>query len=422
MLEIIGENSVWSKRTLFIPVQLTACKSMKSNYLPLKRLRLKRFRSLLWADIPLTNPVFIVGKNGAGKSNLLKALEFIAACVNMPLESVFQLHGGLETVRYRTSGRSRPGNFGIRVDFSLPEGGEGWYAFEIKAMPNYQFQVVREQCVVGDDRFSREGENLHISTAGVAPRVTSEALILPLLGGTKEFKPVADLLNGIAVFSLDPRLIQELQEPDAGQSLKSNGSNLSSVLSNMEEGAVTRLSELLGTVVPGVTQVVPIKHGKRLTLKFTQAWKSQSGLDEETAHEAFAMSDGTMRILGILTAFLQNSRPKIIALEEPESTIHPEALSTLLDLIRGFCRKSQVIVTTHSPELLDCDWVEPDNIRVATWSRGVTQILPLEAASTATLKQHLMGAGEMMRTEGLPPENLFENINPEQGELFSSNS
>ena len=130
------------------------------------------------------------------------------------------------------------------------------------------------------------------------------------------------------------------------------------------------------------------------------------------------MSDGTMRLLGILVAFLQSSRPQVIALEEPESTIHPEALATLLDLIRGFSKNTQVIVSTHSPELLDCDWIGPENLRVATWREGVTQILPLNTAGTETLRSHLMGPGEMMRSEGLQPAGLFENIDPEQGELF----
>ena len=148
---------------------------MKSDFLAITRIRLRRFRSLLWADIALTNPLFIVGKNGSGKSNFLKALEFIAQCVSMPLESVFQLHGGLETMRFRPGGRSRPGNFGIRVDFVLPNGESGWYAFEIKAMPPYKFEVLKEQCVSGSHSFSRTGEEAQpqnlwvVSGSGRAP-------------------------------------------------------------------------------------------------------------------------------------------------------------------------------------------------------------------------------------------------------------
>lgn len=392
---------------------------MNSQFLPITRLRLKRFRSLLWADVELRNPIFIVGKNGSGKSNFLKALEFLADCVTMPLESVFQVHGGLEHMRYRTSGRSRPGNFGMRVDFNLPDGARGWYAFEIKAMTGYRFEVVKEQCVAGIHHFTRVGKDVTLSSRGVTPDVTAEALLLPLLAGAPEFKSVKDLLAGIEVFSLEPRVIQELQDPDAGLALKSDGSNLSSVLQGMEKEALDRLCELLGKAVPGVSAVTPLKHGNKLTLKFTQQWKGANNHSEETSHEAFAMSDGTLRVLGILAAFFQKNRPKVIALEEPESTIHPEALATLLDQIRGFSKTTQIIVTTHSPELLESRWIDADNLLVATWTSGVSQILPLNDSNRAALKAHLMGVGELMRTEGLQPRDFFEDINLEQCDLFS---
>ncbi|PAW60412.1 MAG: hypothetical protein B9S37_09190 [Verrucomicrobiia bacterium Tous-C3TDCM] len=392
---------------------------MQSTYLPINRLRLRRFRSLLWSDITFANPLFIVGKNGSGKSNFLKALEFLSDCLRLPLESVFQLHGGLENMRYRSGGRSRPGNFGLRVDFTLPNGDNGWYAFEIKAMPGYKFEVVKEQCVSGQHSFTRSSDEMTLTSRGIALDVTNDSLMLPLLGGTSEFKPVKELLSGISVFSLEPRAMQEQQDPDAGMSLKSDGSNLASVLQNIKEDAMERLCQLLGKIVPGVSSVTPLKHGKKLTLKFTQTWEGEGEKVEENSHEAFSMSDGTLRILGILTTFFQNQRPQVIALEEPESTIHPEALMTLLEQIRGFSKNTQFIVTTHSPELLDCEWIEPENIQVATWCKGVSQIHPLGESGRKTLQQHLMGAGEMMRTEGLNPQHLFEPINPEQGELFS---
>lgn len=391
---------------------------MTSAFLPIRRIRLKRFRSYLWADVELANPLFLVGKNGAGKSNFLKALEFLAASMSLPLESVFQLHGGIETVRYRTSSRSRPGNFGMRVDFTLPSGDEGFYVFEIKAMNGFQFKVVREQCVAGRSSFDREGNEVKLTLPGVTPRVVDDALLLPLLGGAKEFEPVVKMLGGIQVFSLEPRMIQDLQKPDAGLALKGDGSNLASVLKTLSDEALQRLCLLLGKVVPGVTGVSTVKHGKSLTLKFTQTWQTESG-DEEISHEAFSMSDGTMRITGILCAFLQNLKPSIIAIEEPESTIHPEALGSLLEVIRGFSRNTQIIVTTHSPDLLDCKWIEAANLKVVAWNEGVTRILRLHPSSEATLKQHLMGAGEMLRTEGLRPEEIFEELNPDQSDFYA---
>jgi predicted ATPase len=300
-------------------------------------------------------------------------------------------------VRYRSGTQSRPGNVALRVDFEFRNGvpAEGWYAFEIKAKEGYEFDVLREKCVVQSagqkHSFDRSGATFKTSVASIEPAVDPQALLLPLIGGTPQFGPVTKGLAGVRVFSIQPKAIQELQEPDSGASLKSDGSNLSSVLKSLsrEEGKMERLCELLRTVVPGTATVKPIKHGKKMSLEFRQEWEG-NGIKERKrkerrsiAHEAFSMSDGTLRTLGILTAFLQRNRPTLVGLEEPEATIHPEALAAILEMIRSFSRDTQVLVTTHSPELLDATWIESENLRVVTWENGVTQVLPLGEASVA---------------------------------------
>ncbi len=187
-----------------------------------------------------------------------------------------------------------------------------------------------------------------------------------------------------------------------------------------------RLCELLRTVVPGTATVRPIKHGKKLSLEFRQEWTDDNGRSGKPsskrtiAHEAFSMSDGTLRTLGILTAFLQLNRPTLVGLEEPESTIHPEAISSILEMIRSFSRDTQVLVTTHSPELLDAKWIEPENLRVVSWQKGVTQVLPLGESSVSTLRDHLMGAGELLRSNALNPVDFFaDEQDPNQMELFA---
>ncbi len=393
----------------------------KKNLPGIRRIRLKRYRSLLWCDVPLENPTFLVGKNGAGKSNFFKALEFLSDCVNLPLSSVFQKQGGLETVRYRSGGRSRPGNFGMRVDFATPNGQAGMYAFEVKALSGYEFEVVREQCALGENSFDRSGTGeVRITVTGAAPQVSRDALCLPLLGGLEAFRPVVELLKGIQVFSLDPHVMQDLQDPDSGMRLRSDGGNLASVLSTFPNEMLERLTELLAELVPGVSSVKPLKHGKKVTLKFQQSWKEEGLPPQSAEHEAFAMSEGTLRLLGILVAFLQPNPPTLLALEEPESTIHPEALATLLELIRGFANQLQVVVNTHSPELLDCEWLGPQHLRVVTWHNGKTRIDPLDEATAESLRQHLLGAGELMRREGLQPGNIFADIRPDQMDLFGS--
>jgi hypothetical protein len=108
-----------------------------------------------------------------------------------------------------------------------------------------------------------------------------------------------------------------------------------------------------------------------------------------------------------------------VGLEEPESTIHPEALSSIVEMIRAFSRDTQVVATTQSPELLGAKWIQPENLRVVTWERGVTQVLPLGEASVGALKDHLMGAGELLRSNALQPRDFFaEEATGAQMELF----
>src|SRR5436309_703483 len=117
-----------------------------------RSLILKRFRSIPSERIEFDNPTFLVGRNGSGKSNLVDAFSFLADSMSVPLQAVFDRRGGIGAVRNRTSGQSYPPNLGLCVEFgsinSTTIGGR--YAFEVRALKDYGFEVVREQCLLED--------------------------------------------------------------------------------------------------------------------------------------------------------------------------------------------------------------------------------------------------------------------------------
>src|SRR5207249_4229474 len=133
---------------------------------------------------------------------------------------------------------------------------------------------------------------------------------------------------------------------------------------------------------------------------------------------SFSMSDGTLRALGLLTAVYQHPSPALIVVEEPESTIHPGALGAILDLLRHASRKMQLVVTTHSPEVLDAEWLEDRNLRVVQWQEGATHVTELSDASRKALQQHLLGAGELLRSNALEGQPLFQDVH--QASLFET--
>jgi len=171
----------------------------------------------------------------------------------------------------------------------------------------------------------------------------------------------------------------------------------------------------LETIVPKTTKVQAKKHGNKLSLEFTQEWAKT----KKIKLEAFSMSDGTLRALGLLTAVYQRPRPSVLVIEEPEATIHPGALSAVLDLLRHASRHMQVVVTTHSPELLDAEWIEDTNLRVVNWQEGASRISEVSDSTRAALREHLMGAGELLRSNALlAPTHLFVNQDLSERTLF----
>jgi predicted ATPase len=388
----------------------------------IRRLTLKRFRSIPSESITLDNPTIFVGRNGSGKSNVVSAFSFLAEAMAAPLQAVFDKAGGISAVRNRSSGKSYPPNLGVRVDFGRLNGraGSGFYAFEVRALPNYGFSVVREQCSVGDGGarwwFDRVATGFRSNVNGMKPSLDPASLSLPLVGGEAKFAAVLRTLAAMRVYAIEPGKLSQMQEPDSGTSLKPDGSNVTSVLKEIERQSkddFQRISEILATIVPNTTRVQVKKHGKNLSLEFTQEWGDKKRLK----FESFSMSDGTLRAIGLLAAVFQRPVPTLIAVEEPEATMHPGALESVLDLLRHASKRMQVVITTHSPELLDAKWITDRHLRIVEWTEGATRIAPVSEPTRKALRDHLMGAGELLRSNALDPAPLFED-QLEQSSLF----
>ena len=368
---------------------------------------LRRFRSLRDAEVKLDNPTFLVGPNGAGKSNFVDAFAFLAEAMVSPLPAVFERRGGVATVTHRTSSRGRRSGLGMRVDLKdLDETTEGAsYAFELRAVKDHGFKVVQEQCVVvrkdgSKDWFVRYEEGFKSSRQSLDPEPMENALILPLVGGHRRFRAVHQYLAEMAVYRIDPAVLREMQDPDDGARLRPDGRNAASVLREIwgrseEDGE--RICEILAAIVPHTVGVNPKRQGNKLALEFVHDW----GTSEPVKLEAFGMSDGTLRALGLLVAVFQPSAPSVLVIEEPEATMHPGAVGAVLDLLRHAGRSTQVVVTTHSPEALDSKWIGSKHLRVVTWDTGASRVAPVSAATRETLRKQLAGAGELLRSNAL---------------------
>ena len=114
------------------------------------------------------------------------------------------------------------------------------------------------------------------------------------------------------------------------------------------------------------------------------------------------MSDGTLRALAVLTALLQGdgTSPSLIGIEEPEIALHPAAAGILWDAIQDGKNLTQVLVTTHSPDLLDRKDIATDVILATDSEAGTTQIGPIIESSREAIRDRLATPGELLRKKG----------------------
>ena len=389
----------------------------------LYKVRVNNYKSLASVVVELGPFNVLVGPNGAGKSNFVDALRFVSDCLRDSVAQALRSRGNIGVVRRHS--RGHPTNIGFRLLIQSPEVGFAEYAFELKAEQQARFAVKKERCVIQRQllgpQYKYEVENGVFThpVPDIRPRIESDTLALPILSALEEFRPLHNFLTGMHFYALSPERIRELQEPDPGLVLNRDGSNAAAVLREIARQRpkdYDRLCRLLSKVVPGTTRAEYFPQGQIETIRF----KQDVGDTAPWNFSALNMSDGTLRVLGILLAVYQVSQSSFIAIEEPEATIHPGALEILVDILRDGARRSQTLITTHSPDILDNKDIKDDELRLVTSEKGMTKVAPLAEKSRGIIRDHLYTAGELLRMSELSPDIKREEELARQLSLFGS--
>jgi predicted ATPase len=315
-------------------------------------------------------------------------------------------------VRRRSSGH--PTHFGIRLEFALDNGERGYYAFNVGALKRGGYEVQTEECVIGGvgkgPFYKIEKGKLRDCSEPTFPLLTSDRLALVAVSGVKPFRPVFEALTAMGFYNLNPKLMRDLQKPQEGRLLKPVGENIASVIGHLERVAPSKMAiiqEYLQTVVPMVHGVERKQIGPMETLEFRQ---DMAGSNHPWRFLAQNMSDGTLRALGVLTALFQGNRdyaPTLVGIEEPETALHPAASAALREALLRASEQTQVIITSHSPDLLDDPELQPESLLAVVSEGGETRIATLDNASHEAMRDHLFSAGELLRLNQLTP-NLDE--------------
>jgi hypothetical protein len=159
--------------------------------------------------------------------------------------------------------------------------------------------------------------------------------------------------------------------------------------------AINQITEAMQSIMPNLERISVLTLGGFLVPQFHVIEPSS----RRHILNVSQVSDGTLRVLGLLTALYQVPKPAIIALEEPEQTVNPAILTVLADSIKEVSRRTQVLVTTHSPNLLD--QFPPEVVKAVEWSEGKTTVDAISPHQIDAVKERLFTLGELLTSEGL---------------------
>ena len=235
--------------------------------------------------------------------------------------------------------------------------------------------------------------------------------ILPMASQTRDnpyytlgynLEDISRDLGRLGMYHIFPNSLRDPQKAAESHPLATDGENLASTLRDMirnENRFLPDLKEALSVAVPGIRDIRVVRAGSYyvVELKHERDDGTDKGLWLDLSYE----SDGTIRLLAMLTAIFQDPAPSLIGLEEPELAIHPGAMAVLADVMKEASLRGQVVVATHSPELINHLPVE--SIRAVTAEGGSTKVGKVSESQMKSLKQKLFTAGELHSMEGLYP-------------------
>lgn len=398
----------------------------------LQSAHIRHFRSLDDVTVEFATPItVIVGANAVGKSNLVDCLRFVRDAVVDGLGHAITRRGGVGRIRQYS--RRKSFKIGVQLHFTdnldSPDQEPDRYGFDLNPMKggnyavdseganfSYRKNAKRRISIARDadgelNAFDVDSSQSNSTTSivsrkclfsggGLSGRDELNLRLFPALVGRKV--PFTPIISEWRFSAPHPSVLKNLSSVDKDTSLSEDGTNWASVLKALlrsTEGrtALDRINEAMRAVIPKYKDVAVSTVGSYLVPQF----RFEAG-EQTVEFDPPQLSDGTLRVFGILLALYQQPPANLLVIEEPEQSVHPGALAVLVDSMREVSEVTQIIVTTHSPQLVDL--FKPEEIRVATMQDGRTHITPIAKNQINAVKQRLMSLAEFMQVEGLQPD------------------
>jgi predicted ATPase len=356
-------------------------------------IKVSNFKSFKNLDLNLGRFNVVIGANASGKSNFVEIFRFLRTLEREDLNDAVSLHGGPESILNKRLGSSEPlrmratsdrqMSYGIlsyvqvyqaiydfSIEFTSPQNGaivkDDHFTEKMRIQPNDEATEMRVDILMSDGKRKVEvgPQNLidrikdtndpWLSTpyhhmdefSNIIERWEANALLIRM-----NFFGFAGAMDNpfghVGVYDIEPREVKRPHAKAGRASLERNGENLALVLQNIlaDPEKIRKFHNLLRYALPFAVEIgVEDFLGMSLLLKLREEYYEDSLL-------ANLLSDGTVNVVALIVALFFEDKDVVI-IEEPERNLHPHLISGLMRLMEDASRNKQVIITTHSPEVV----------------------------------------------------------------------
>ncbi len=363
----------------------------------IKRLKIKNFKSFKDIDVKLGNFNVIIGANASGKSNFINAIKFLRDIAKSGIEKAIDGQKGIRYLQNFNLGNSEYLSFEFESVFEkcifrdINEDFKQFYEiriknqkyiFELKLDKDNKFRIITDKAITlfnadsspifadknqkinfnlgelvlehrdkgliikykVDDKDIEQMLNQNINTGGIRLSPNSLILSLPIFGiviwDTKFYRD-------IFISDFDFKLLQKSVPISEKKELEEDASNLAVVLSQILSDE-TKKKKLINIVkfTLGFVEDVNVEEflSGALIFKLKELYSKEH-------IPSFLLSEGTINIIALLIiAYFQDN--SMIIFDEITRGIHPYLLSRILSVLKEVSKEKQIIITTHSPEVL----------------------------------------------------------------------
>ena len=331
----------------------------------LSKLTVQRYRSLRDVEIEMNGLNLFIGANASGKSAILDTLRFLSEAVReRDFRAPVFSRGGMLNLAWKGE---RADSVELRAEFAYGENTLVWDVRVIKA--DYDFTVSEtvqrlsansppQQLLVSDGGggWWWSGENGQVNLKQPS---TACALAAASVDGSFPARAIADFVSGWGFFDPSPFLLRRDWGNFESGKLDPYGRNLAETLYGLERSSpktFERIRAATESMLGLPTRIEPRESEDRFY--FVQ---NEPGLEYPV--NQMGVSSGTLRTLALMTALHGKRDASLVGIEEPENYIHPTALQSFVEYSLDSGNDAQLVITTHSPLLLDF-LADPSAVRV----------------------------------------------------------